>query len=587
MKTAPQKPAKASPYEGLSADALLAILAKKDAHIAAHERHLQERDRVIQERDRAIQDRERAIQDRDRAISGRDTRIKLLEEQLRLATIRKFAASSEKLSFQVNLFDETELEASLRELDEQLDDGTDEPVQQDAEAQQRRRRRKRGFSAALRRERIELLLAEADKDGALRTFFTKIKEELSYIPPQLKVLEYWQEKAVFAAADGDAGGEGHEDAEEREERIVAAPRPVHPLGKCFAHPSLLAYLITAKYADGLPLYRLEGILKREGHGVSRSVMANWIIRLEDVLRPLINLMREEQNAYRYLQADETRIQVLKEDGKTAQSQKWMWVTRGGPPDKPSVLFAYDPSRAGEVAGRLLDGFSGTLQIDGYSGYAAVCAQQGVRRIGCWDHARRKFVEASRAGSEGKKKGKAKGRVAKADVALGHIRELYAIERKIADRSPEERHRARQALSVPKLEAFKAWLTKNQSRVLTGSLTRKAIDYAINQWAFLTGYCDDGHLHISNILAENAIRPFAVGRKAWLFADTTRGAHASATMYSLIETSKANDLEPRAYLLHVLERIGAADTVEKLEALLPWNVNLPRFEKTVAAYPQGK
>jgi hypothetical protein len=212
--------------------------------------------------------------------------------------------------------------------------------------------------------------------------------------------------------------------------------------------------------------------------------------------------------------------VLKEDGKTAQSQKWMWVTRGGPPDKPSVLFAYDPSRAGEVAGRLLDGFTGGLQIDGYSGYAAVCAQQGIRRIGCWDHARRKFVEASRAGSVGKKKGKAKGRVAKADVALGHIRELYAIERKIADRSPEERHRARQALSVPKLEAL----------------------------------------------------------KAWLFADTTRGAHASATMYSLIETAKANDLEPRAYLLHVLERIGAAETLDAVEALMPWNVDLPRFEK---------
>lgn len=133
------------------------------------------------------------------------------------------------------------------------------------------------------------------------------------------------------------------------------------------------------------------------------------------------------------------------------------------------------------------------------------------------------------------------------MALGHIRELYAIERKIADRSPQERYRTRQALSVPKLEAFKAWLTKNQSRVLTGSLTRKAIDYAINQWAFLTGYCDDGHLHISNALAENAIRPFAVGRKAWLFADTTRSAHASATMYSLIETAKANNLERTAHL----------------------------------------
>ena len=555
MKTAPQSPAKASPYEGLSAEALVAILAEKDAFITAHEKQ---------------------IQARDRAIAERDTRIKLLEEQLRLATIRKFAASSEKLAFQINLFDETELEASLRELDEELDGDADNAAQ-DNDAQQRRRRRtrERGFSAALRRERIELLLAEADKAGALKTFLTKVKEELSYIPPQLKVIEYWQEKAVFAAA-GDS---------DNEERLVAAERPVHPLGKCFAHPTLLAYLITAKYADGLPLYRLEGILKREGNEVSRSVMANWIIRLEDVFRPLINLIREEQNSYSYLQADETPIQVLKADGKTAQSTKWMWVTRGGPPGRPSILFAYDPSRSGEVAERLLDGFSGTLQADGYVGYGAVCKQEGIRRIGCWDHARRKFVEASLAAPAGKSKGK--GTVSKADVALGHIRALYRIEREIADRSPEEKYHARQALSVPKLEAFKAWLEKNQSRVLKDSLTRKAIDYAINQWAFLTGYCDDGQLHISNALAENAIRPFAVGRKAWLFADTTRGAHASATMYSLIETAKANQIEPRAYLCHMLERIGAADTLEKLEALLPWNVDLPRFEKNVPAYPKGK
>jgi len=204
-----------------------------------------------------------------------------------------------------------------------------------------------------------------------------------------------------------------------------------------------------------------------------------------------------------------------------------------------------------------------------------------------DHARRRFVEAARAGAGGKRKGKARGQVSKADVALGHIRHLYRIEQEIADRSPEEKYRARQALSVPKLEAFKDWLTKNQSRTLKDSLTRKAIDYTLNQWAFLIGYCDDGHLHISNALAENAIRPFAVGRKAWLFADTPRGAHASATMYSLIETAKVNELEPRAYLLHVLERIGSAATLELLEVLLPWNVDLSRFEKIVPASPGGK
>ena len=203
-----------------------------------------------------------------------------------------------------------------------------------------------------------------------------------------------------------------------------------PLGKCIATPSLLAYLITSKYADGLPLYRQDQMFKRLGHEISRTSMAHWIIRLNDVFQPLINLMRETQNGSDYLQADETRIQVLKEDGKTAQSDKWMWVTRGGPPGKPSVLFEYDPSRGGKVPVRLLDDFQGILQADGYSGYGQVCATNKLTRIGCWDHARRKFVEASRAASA---KGK-KGQPSKADVALSHIRKLYAIEKAARDLS---------------------------------------------------------------------------------------------------------------------------------------------------------
>ena len=170
-----------------------------------------------------------------------------------------------------------------------------------------------------------------------------------------------------------------------EERILAATRPVHPLGKCTATTSLLAYIITSKYADGLPLYRLEHMLKRLGHEVSRTNMAYWVIRLDDVFKPLIHLMREVQNSSDYLQADETRIQVLKEDGKTAQSDKWMWVTRGGPPNQSSVLFDYDPSRAGSVPVYLLDDFKGILQADDYSGYGKVCRDNGITRIGCWDH----------------------------------------------------------------------------------------------------------------------------------------------------------------------------------------------------------
>ncbi len=540
MQSAIKKQQKQGCYENLSVAELLVALAVKDQILEDKCLLLEEKNEVHQKH----------LGDKNHIILEQGKRIVLLEEYLRLATVQKFGASSEKLAFQSDLFDEAEIEVALSELEEQLPE--------EDRVRPQKKKRKRGFSDKLQRVQIHLTLSDEEKDGATKTFFTKIKEELEFIPAQVKVLEYWQEKAVFNNHGEDV--------------IVAAQRPAHPLGKCFASPALLAYIIASKYADGLPLYRLEGMLKRYGGDISRSNMAHWIVRLQDVFQPLINLIRKVQLEGNYLQADETRIQVLKETGKTAQSDKWMWVIRGGPPDKQSVLFEYDPSRAGAVAERLLDGFSGVLQADGYSGYSKVCRIAGITRIGCFDHARRKFVEASRA-AETRSTKKKVGQPTKADVALSKIRRLYAIEKSIKDLEHDKKKQARQSLSVPILEDLKPWLEKNVSRVPKDSLTHKAITYTLNQWEYLIGYCEDGQLNISNALAENAIRPFAVGRRAWLFADTSRGARASATCYSLVESAKANGLEPYAYLQHVLAHIAAADTVEKLEALLPWNMEI--------------
>ncbi len=534
MKKAANKSTSIDDYRGLDTEALVALLAEKDAQLAASKSQVKEQ----------------------------KTYINILEEYLRLAKAKQFGASSEKLDFQVDLFDEAELEVALAEFETQL-------PEEDLIAPPAKQTRRRGFSENLNRVRIELPLSDEEKAGAQSTFFTKVKEELEFIPAQLNVLEYWQEKAVFPQADG-------------ADKVVAATRPTHPLGKCFASTSLLAHIITAKYADGLPLYRQEGILKRYGGDVSRSCMANWIVRLEDVFKPLLNLVREVQNDSDYLQADETRMQVLKEPGKTAQSDKWMWVIRGGPPDKPSVLFDYDPSRAGSVPVRLLDGFSGVLQADGYSGYGQVCAQNGITRIGCLDHARRKFVEAVKA-SEPVKQKRRKGQPTKADVALGKIRKLYRIESELKDSSDEQRYAARQKLALPILTDLKGWLEKNITKVQKGGHTHKAIQYMLNQWEYLVGYCNDGKLQISNALAENAIRPFATGRRAWLFADTPQGARASAACYSLIETAKANGLEPYAYIKYLLDHIGGADTLDKLEALLPWNAPSEKFEKNAKVF----
>jgi transposase len=506
---------------------------------------------LLAEKDRLIADHQRVIADHKHVIGEQQKRLKLLEEELRLARQRRFGASSEKLPFQGDFFDEAELEQALSDVEQQL-------VEAGEPRKKAPRKKRTGFSDKLPRVRVELPLDEADKAGASRTFFTKVKEELDIVPAKSQVIEYWQEKAVFDDEDG-------------EQRIVAAPRQPHPLGKCIASISLLAYILIAKYADALPLYRLEKILARYGGNISRTAMANWIIRLDDVFRPLINLLQEHQRSGDYLQADETRIQVLKDDGKVATSDKWMWLIRGGPPDRPAVLFHYDASRGEAVPSRLLDGFTGVLQTDGYAGYNQVCRDNAITRIGCWDHARRKFVEASKA-TPSKKKGQ---KVSKADVAIGKIRKLYAIEDRIKRLAPDQKTAQRQQLARPVLDDLKTWLQANVSRVPKDSLTYKAMQYTLNQWDCLIGYLDDGRLQISNALAENAIRPFAVGRRNWLFADTARGARASATVYSLIETAKANGLEPYEYLRHVLEHIAAADTVEKVEALLPWNTDLAK------------
>ena len=536
----------ADDYSTLDTEALLALLVEKDKQLAATKNQLD----ISQHR----------LDDTQSQIKEQIAYIAVLEEYLRLAQIKRFGASSEKRAFQIDLFDEAEMEVTLTELEEQLSE-------EDLPEPKKKKTRRRGFSEDLNRVRIELPLSDEEKAGAQSTFFTKVKEELEFIPAKLNVLEYWQEKAVFTQEDGS-------------DKLVAAQRPTHPLGKCIASTALLAHIITAKYADGLPLYRQEGILKRYGGDVSRSCMAHWIVRLEDVFKPLINVIRKVQNGSDYLQADETRMYVLKEPGKAAQSDKWMWVIRGGPPDKPSVLFDYDSSRSGDVAVRLLNGFSGVLQADGYSGYGKVCAQNAITRIGCMDHARRKLVEASKAAAPSKQKPskQKKGQPCKADIALSKIRKLYRIETELKNSTDDQRYAARQTLAVPILEDLKSWLDKNLSKVPKGSLTHSAIQYMLNQWEYLIGYCNDGKLNISNALAENAIRPFATGRKAWLFADTPQGARASASCYSLIETAKANHLEPYAYIKYLLDHIADADTVEKLEALLPWNVPMEKFEK---------
>jgi transposase len=273
--------------------------------------------------------------------------------------------------------------------------------------------------------------------------------------------------------------------------------------------------------------------------------------------------------------------VLKEPGKPATSQSYMWVQRAEVEQASLLLYDYDASRSGEVPKRLLEGFQGYLQTDGYEGYNAVCSANGLTHVGCWAHVRRKFDEALKAQRKSKKGAKRSSKESKALQGLSFIQKLYQIERQIAEEPLDERHRIRQERSKPILVKLRSWLDVSLGAVPPQSLTGKALGYLDKQWPKLVRYIEDGRLRIDTNLVENAIRPFVVGRKNWLFSDTVRGAEASANLYSLIETAKANGVEPYRYLRHVFTELPKATRLEEIEGLLPHRVAAEELQPDVS------
>jgi transposase len=286
------------------------------------------------------------------------------------------------------------------------------------------------------------------------------------------------------------------------------------------------------------------------------------------LVPIVNLLHELMLEDPLIHCDETRLQVLKSD-KAPTADHWMWVRASGPPGRRIILFDYDASRGGAVPRRLLEGYRGILLTDGYEPYEAVAQALTLVHAGCFAHARRRFDEARKAQTPDNASG------SYARVALDFIRELYLIERALWDRdrpvSPEHRVRVRADLSTPIMVKFHAWLEALAPKVLPQSLLGRAIHYTLGQWPKLTTFLTQGEVPLDNNRCENAIRPFVVGRKGWLFSDTVKGAVASANLYSLVETAKANNVEPHAYLSLLFERLPHAKTVADFETLLPWNL----------------
>ena len=388
--------------------------------------------------------------------------------------------------------------------------------------------------------------------GPLKPIGTKVvRTELEYIPAQLSVTKYIQTSYECPKCK-------HTD----KPYITSAFVPRSLLAHSMASASSVANVIYQKYVNSVPLYRQEKDWSSLGVDLKRGTMANWVIRCsEEYFRPLNERLRKELISRDIVYADETPFQVLKEPGKDPTSKSYMWVYRTGNDGKdPIVIYDYRRSRSGDNAVEFLGDFEGYVHSDGFSGYNKL---KNVTRCGCWAHLRRKFVEAL--------PGKSSQVKSNAQIGVEYCDRLFDVESSLKDLTPEERKARRLELERPILDEFWNWI--EGLTVLPGSAIGKAREYALNQKPYMENYLLDGRLDISNNAAENAIRPFTVGRKNWLFADTVNGAKASAAVYSLIETAKANGLNTYKYIEYILKNMpdsGFQADDEILDGFLPWN-----------------
>ena len=506
----------------------------------------------MNEKDAYIEHLENTIKDLQNQVSN-------LTEMILLLRKEKFGSSSEKTTTQIegqlSLFNEAEVE---------MNPDAKEPLVERKGCFYKRK------SKISREELLKDLPVEefpcdihpddmfCDQCGsALKEIgYVKVRDELEYIPAKVKVIRYMQQACECPACKHTG-----------RPFIRKAVTPKSVLNHSLASPSSVARVMYQKYVNSVPLYRQEKDWEQVGIGLSRATMANWIIRSsEDHLKPVVDRLRKELLSRDIIHCDETPVQVLKEDGKKPQTKSYMWLYRSGNDgNHPIVLYDYQPSRNGDHAVNYLKDFKGYVHSDGYSGYNKLT---GITRVGCWAHLRRKFVEAIT------QKKNPDGTPTSAEMGRQYCDKLFAIEDSLKDLSNEERFCKRLELEKPVLEAFWCWL--DSLNALKGSALGKAVTYAKNQKPYMENYLLDGRCSLSNNAAENAIRPFTVGRKNWLFADTPKGASASAAIYSLVETAKANGLNVYAYLQHLLLYMPSAEWQqypEELDELMPWSLEV--------------
>lgn len=493
----------------------------------------------------------------ENTIKSLEQQISNLTEMILLMRKEKFGSSSEKtprleVDYQLNLFNEAEAEASP---------DAQEPVVKSAGGYYRK-------SQKTKREELikdlpvrEIVCAIHEDDCICPKCSTKlapigketVREELEYIPAQLRVIRYI--RLAYGCSECKKNGETY---------IEKALTPTSLMNHSLASPTTVANLMYQKYVNAMPLYRQEKDWEQLGFALSRATMANWIIRCsQDWLTPVVEFLKKELLKRDIVHCDETPVQVLKEPGKAPQSKSYMWLYRSGMDgESPIVLYDYQPSRGGKNAADYLKGFHGFLHSDGYSGYEKV---ENVIRCCCWAHLRRYFVEAI---PDTKNKDAPK---TNAEIGRDYCNQLFEIEKPLSDLPADKRKEERLRLEKPVLEAFWGWL--NDLTPLKGSRLGKAVTYSFNQKPYMENYLLDGRCSISNNIAENSIRPFTVGRKNWLFSDTPKGADASAIVYSIVETAKANNLNVFTYLNYLLLYMPDMDyknDPEAMEDMMPWS-----------------
>lgn len=478
------------------------------------------------------------------------SKVNFLEQQFLLARSKQFSASTEASSGQGELFNEPESEMDLVQEPE---------LETEDICYARQKPKRKPLPKDLPREEIIHDLQEEEKicrccESPLHKMGEERSEQLEYIPAQLKVLEHVRFKYSCR----------HCEKNRTQASIVIAPTPANPIPKSIATPNLLSQIITHKYQFALPLYRQEVLFKQYGIDLNRKTMSSWMLRCAELLNPVIERLKQHLKEQPVIHADETTLKVIKDD-KT-KSYMWLYCTGTDSPGSRSdikniVLYDYQPSRSSQCVVNYLDGYDGYLQADGYAAYE----KTHTTLVGCMAHARRKFIEAEK-GQKIKKAGKAQW-------AINHIKKLYRIESLVSGKSAEERFRVRLEKAKPLMDELKDWLDKSATQVAPKTLIGQAVQHSLNQWGKLYSYLYNGQLSIDNNRAERAIKPFVIGRKNWMFSNTANGANASATLYSLIETAKANAINPNEYLKILLRELPKRNAADEIGDLMPWKIKI--------------